>query len=674
MSRSSRSVLRRPLLGAGAALAVATAGLAAAPGAQAAFTLTKCGATSPSAAFKGQGSSFQTAAQAYFANVFASSNGCNGATPNPAAYNPNGSGSGNASMGAGQGSQASPSTVNCAPGCLDNGVFAAGRRDTTTRFAGSDEAPDATKLASMNNGPDLTAGTSDDGKLHVIPVALGAATVILHVPDGCDVGTNTTGTVGGVAPLGTTDGVSGDSAATFTARVRLSNQTIERIFAGDTAYRTWGQVIPTITGTVTAGVSPDGGNSCANAPIKRVVRRDESGTTFTFKTFLDKINPSRGWLTTYQGAKNSWPKGNGDATAITAPANAGNAVACTNSTDQICTSGGNGGGNLRDTSFVTSGSIGYVALSDARSGNKFEVAPANSLATADTTYWIPLQDLRTSGATFHEPTTDATAHKPGVGAKGSDCDTAPISGVPTGTDPTFGDWSKTTAVGTDSFNGYPACVLTYELAWDDNAPVYGNTSAEEQNARAVKDFLGVMVSSFGQKFTNTDYSALPSTLLTVAQNGVSAIDWNKTATSGGGGNTGGNTPPATTPPATTPPATTPPATTPPVTTVPSNAFTLGSSSSKSTGLTFKLTLPGAGTVLAKATAKVGKKTITVGTVSAKPTGAGTVTLTIKLSSKAKAALKKAKGKKLSVKTVITFTPNGGTAKSVTKSLTVKAAK
>ena len=594
MRLTPNAVRRSAIAGASLVAAAATIGLAA-PGANAAFTLGDCGATS-AAQFKGQGSSFQGDAQTYWKTVFTSSNGCGGATPAPDYFSTS-SGGGNAAMGAGNGTN-----LNCGgSGCTQ--PSAKGFRDPTTRFAGTDEPPNATTISDMTDG--LTGQTGDG---------------------------------------------TGDTAGDHTQRVRITNEHLEQAFAGQ--IQTWGDLVPGITG-------------CDTTQIIRIVRTSPSGTTLGFKTFLDKINPGRGWLTTYGGGAPSWPKGAGDPSA-TGPTKVSGTGAYGGTAPYLAGPETDGGGNLALTVASNPGSIGYAALSDARKKG-FEVTPG---ATQDPTYWVPLQDLRTTGATYHEPSTDAAAHKPGVGARGSSCGSAPITGIPTGSDPTLGDWSKTNAVGTATYNGYPDCLITYELAWDDNAPVYGNTSAEEQNARAVKDYLSkAVVSTAGQLFFNTDYSSLPANLLTVAQNGVASIGWNKSASSGGGSTTT-----ATTTPAATTAVATPPAVVPPVVTKPSNAFSLTSSKASSTGLTFKVQLPGAGKLTAVATAKSGKKTIKVGTVTATANGAGTVTLTIKLSSAAKSAIKKAKGKKLSVKTVVAFLPNGGSAASKSKSLTVKAAK
>ena len=59
-------------------------------------------------------------------------------------------------------------------------------------------------------------------------------------------------------------------------------------------------------------------------------------------------------------------------------------------------------------------------------------------------------------------------------------------------------------------SGYPVCLLTYGLLWDDNSKVYGNTPSEEAQARTVLDYVDFVASSFGQSFNQQDFSAPPA--------------------------------------------------------------------------------------------------------------------------------------------------------------------
>jgi hypothetical protein len=644
-------VRRRALLAGAAALAAALgAGAVGAPSAHAAFTLNAC----EGSAFAAQGSSFQRSMQASMKTLFEASFGCNGSPAGPT-YNANGSGNGNAAMGAGGGN----ATLNCAPGCTSNPA-PAGQRDMTTRLSGSDEPPSPTQEAAINAG---TAPASDDGLIHVIPVAAGASVLILHAPEGCDLGTvnalnltsGTDSTVGGADTL--------DRASDHTQRLRFTSAMVERIFAGASDADTWGEIAPGIgTGRRGSGIaSGDQSNNnvdCGSIPVRRIVRFDNSGTTYSWKAYLNLTFPGRGWLTTYNPSPNTvWPTG-GAGTA--SPQNAVGA-ACNNA-DHLCSGPASGAGALTTAVAQTDGSVGYSDLATARIGG-FDVTPSG--ATQDTTFWAPLQNNPGGSATgYAEPTFAAAAHTTTNATKGANCQNVTVANVPDparspSLDPTLGDWSRAYAAGGAS---YPACVLTYLEAWDDNAPVYGNTPDEEAKARTVKDYLEkIIVSGVGQgALFGADYSALPPTLLGYAQNAVNAIGWNKAAGGGGGpaprpgpgpgggGGGGGGT-----------------------RTPPSNQFSLPSSSTSARSLRFTVQLPGAGTLKVDATAKAGRRTIRVASASANASAGGKVRVKLSLSAAARRALSRARGHKLSITVKFTFTPTGGSARTVTKTVTVR---
>ncbi|HEV3229580.1 MAG TPA: hypothetical protein VGY97_08910 [Solirubrobacteraceae bacterium] len=121
----------------------------------------------------------------------------------------------------------------------------------------------------------------------------------------------------------------------------------------------------------------------------------------------------------------------------------------------------------------------------------------------------------------------------------------------------------------------------------------------------------------------------------------------------------------------------------------SNAFTFTLGTDNKGDVIATIHDPGAGTLTGSATSKVkGKlriasaarkhhkkkqaRTLTYGTASTTSTGAGTVTLTIRPTQKAKKALKKAK--RLNVAVSVTYSPTGGTPRTQTASITVKQAK
>lgn len=648
---AAASVLRRTLL-ASTAVAALGAGALAAQDAQAAFSLAKCQGAS---GVVGRGASFQNTLHSRFKTFFETSAGCRGSPTGPT-YTSTGSGDGRAAMGAGGGDLNLPR----------------GQRLATVSFAAADEAPTPAQAQLMNDGP--TANRDDDGVVHTIPIATGASAFILHLPEGCSIATVTNKTNG--ADGAYNGATTGDRSDNFTQRVRISNTLVEAAFGGDASAATWGQIVPNISGDPTGVPSGDqtnaSFNNCADVPVRRIVRQDSSGTTYGWKAYLNLVNPSRRWTGDVYGATNTrWPAAGGSGVGTVVAAASG--ADCTGA-DRLCSPTARGGGSLARLVASTDGSIGYVDLATARS-NGFEITPAASEAAKDYTYWSPLEVMDGSReGTYAEPTVFATSHVAG-GDKGAACATAPVTAGPTAAnspkgDPTLGDWSNAYAAGGEA---YPACVVTYALAWDDNAPVYGNNADEEAKARTVKDYLSLIVSEGGQTFLLTsDYSPLPNAagqpVADWARAGVDAIDWNKT--------TGGTTnPPTENPPTQNPPTQNPPPNPAPPAPAPvSNAFSIPSSKTAPTLLTFTVQLPGAGSLKAAATTKVGKKNVNAGSATGTVKGAGRVTLRIKLSAAAKKALARAKSKKITVKVAFTFTPTGGTANTVTKNVTVKAAK
>ena len=642
---------KRRVLLPGLAAAAACAGLSAtAQDAQAAFTLGPCAGASGVSA---QGASFQNAAQTYFRSVFTGSNGCGG-TPAAPTYTSNGSSNGIAAMGGAAGN------------AQQVGGGGAGVRSTVTSFSATDDPPTVTQQATMNAGG---PSPSDDGKVHVIPVATGANAVIVRAPAGCDlsgISNKSNGADGTVGGANTTDG-SGDK----TQRLRIENGLLEKAFAGTSEADTWGDIAPGISGDTTSNQQSVGGvqRLCIDVPVRRIVRFDSSGTTFAFKTYLQLINPSRGWLASYTANPNTnWPtNGSGSSTPVN-----GVGLNCPFTGARLCSGPASGNDDLADGVNATDGSIGYSDLAEAR-GKGFTIAP--DPAIQDYTFWLPLQNNPGGTSTgYAEPTSDPGAHKLGGSARGANCQNVAVQNVPTPAnspngDPTLGDWSKVFAAGGPV---YGACVLTYILAWDDNAAVYGNTPAEEAKARTVKDFLATMVGPIAQQFRNpdVDYSPLPNPqqqpLGAYAQNGVNAIGWNKTATAGGGG-----TPAPAPAPAPTPTPNPAPRVIPPVI-KPSNLFTVGTPkvNAKRTRVAFPLRFPGAGKLVARATFKSGTRTIRVATVNANIAGAGSARVTVKLSSAARKALKKRK--RISLRVSFTFTPSGGDPRTITKTVSVRA--
>lgn len=621
--------------------------------AHASFTIPACGGS----AVQGEGSSLQKAAQQQFwiPTIFGSSFGCGSSAPQ-VTYNPDGSGCGIASLGGG------PTSSKCSD--FEGPEAVNGYRAKVTRFAGSDAplTPAQKSAAEASGGP-------NPGVIHEIPVASAAIAVIVHFPAGCELKDPGTGTpasgVGTVNDNASTGGVNdttgvgtGDTLANETLRVHIKAEEIEKIWDGAAA-QIWGNIVPEAdfrSGTTHTQ------KECAETPVIRVVRQDGSGTTYNFKAYLSLLPtaPAGLWTTApVVGDNTVWPV---TGSSKTTPAEVNPANNICEDASHICHAKEKGGGPLASAVEATNGSIAYADLATARQKGFDMVAKKD-----DHTYWVPLQTVNPGkgnevGAHYVEPTASPVSHVNGNGAPtGANCTNADYRGIPTtpASDPTLGDWSNAIATGSEDAVTYPACALTYDFAFDDDAPVYGNTQLEQERARTVKDYLTGVESNAGQLgLASADYGTLSLGMIQIGQKGVAAIDWNKAAGSGGskeevkkapveeksGG--GGTT----------------------LVTPPSNAFSIAGAKVRGKVIALSLVLPGAGSVQIKATGGG----VTVSSVTASVSGgSGSVTLAI-----SKAALKKlakVKSHQLSVKITVTFTPTGGTAASKVKTLTLTLA-
>ncbi|MEO7198473.1 MAG: hypothetical protein ABIZ50_08375, partial [Solirubrobacterales bacterium] len=596
---------------AGALLTVAAGALAAlalAPAANAAFTTAQC----DGAGVTGRGASFARDAHGGFKLHFESLF-CVGSAPT-VSYEPLGSGAGRRSMGERSGSNADGSQS----------------RNQAPRFGMSDEPPSPAGIAQMNMGTDAAG---DEGLMHVIPAAVGAVAPLVNFPNDCDV--NLLPTSAKTAE----QNLDGDATPDDVIRVRFTKAQFDKVWAKDADADSWTEVFPEL--------APD---ADCNKPIIRVVRFDDSGTSFAFKDYLDQIAPARNWIPgQITPDTRTWPGATVGARVDCA--NATGPGSQDDATDQLTSGCSNGNGALVSKLIATDGSIGYSDISTARNASpSLAITPE---ANDNDTYWT--QILNGSNA-FAEPTADSNGFRTD-GAKGANCQVTTFTGVPTST---LGDWSSVSGVNSPA--GYGICSLTYGLLFDDNADAYGNTPAEEQKAHTVKDYWTDVVSPGGQGtlFPN-DYSPLPQSVLTIATTGVNAVSFNKGSGGGPGPEPGPGPGPAPGPgPSPTPIA-------PPLA---SNVFSVPRTVLVRNGSAkFSVRVPGAGTIEVLLTFKSKGKTVRVGRVRRTVSKAGTYKITVKPGRAAKKVLRK-KGR-LKTKAKLSFTPRGGKTRSSTRSVTLK---
>ncbi|HEY5941563.1 MAG TPA: hypothetical protein VIT89_01720 [Solirubrobacterales bacterium] len=508
------------------------------------------------------------------------------------------------------------------------------------RFGMSDEPPTPAEVAQMNAGTgNEPAGTdanpADNGQIHVIPAAVGSVAPLVNFPDNCDVNLLPAGSKTAEQDLDL------DSTPDDVIRVRFSKAQFEAVWAKDGAADEWDEAFPALAA-----------DADCDKPIIRVVRFDDSGTSYAFKDYLNTIDGGQGWLTTYVTGSNKtreWPGAVfGKRTDCPGEPNGPGSEA--DATDQLTSGCSNGNGSLVAKLVATDGSVGYSDVSTARSNSpSLAITPEGN---DNDTYWTQVEN---GSNTFTEPTSSPNGFRTD-GPRGANCQTTEFTGLPAST---LGDWSKATGVTSDV--GFGICTLTYGLVFDDSSDVWGSSPAEEAKARTVKDYWENIVSTPAQAalFPN-DYAPLPASILAIAKAGATSIDWQK-GEGGGGGEEEKPQPKTQDPPVVTPPVITPP----------SNAFSVTKKaiSSKTGKATISLKLPGAGKVVMVGKAKNGKKTINVGKVTLNAAKAGTFNLTLSPSGAAKQVLNRTGS--LKVNLTIAFTPTGGTTKSSNSAVTLK---
>jgi ABC-type phosphate transport system substrate-binding protein len=519
------------------------------------------------------------------------------------------------------------------------GVTAMTNRGLTPRFGGTDDPPTPLQVEQMNKGttkPAEDTEPKDDAKVHVFPIAVGSVVALVNFPDGCN-----PETLGDEFRTVSKKEIEDFPTRKGLLRVRFPKALFEKVWAGVSNAK-WTEAFPQLSGAP------------CEIPITRVVRFDQSGTTFTLKDYLNTIEPAREWKTKFAttGANltRDWPNAEfgtgGQCGATAAPGKQEDAI------DHLTSNCAKGNGELIKKLIAVDGSIGYSDLATARNNSPTLAVDATKTEAPVTPYWTQVQN---GSGKFTEPTADeANGFKTAGATKGSNCLSAEFKNTPANS---FGDWAN--ASGVNSANGWGICTMTYALVFDDNAAAWGNTPEEEAKARTVKDYEESILTDTAQGLLfGADYAPLPAPFLALSRQAVSEIGWNKT----------GSTPPPTNP------------TTPKLPStgggggggvVINNKFSIPRKtiSSKTGGATFSVKLPGAGKLDMVGTAKSGKNKIKVGHVTLTVSKAGTYSVNLKPSGAAKAILKQ-KGK-LSVSLKFTFTPTGGTASTSNSSVTLK---
>lgn len=341
--------------------------------------------------------------------------------------------------------------VSSSGGCLTASGATGGVLNTAFAFCGTDDAPTAAQITTSN--------TASGASLLSIPVAQAAIAVVVNPPASCSV-------------------------------TSLTPAQVELTFRGTTT--TWSSI--------------GSGASCA-APINRVVRNDSSGTTYQLKHYLTTQNSAvvhngLTWAGLQSSANNTtWP-----GTVTKSASGCGAVLVLASCTGAPGT--GSGGGDEVRTVAVTSGSIGYAALSDARS-----VTTAR-LGLDTNTGGLKWVKVGATALTAVDPSSNGVS----TTKANSNCTTA---GAAYGTPGSAtGDWSGSYL--TTAGSNYPICTLTWDLAYNNYTTTKWGADSN-RIAQTVRDYLHYILLGGQTDINNNDYAALPTDVKSVATTGVTEI-------------------------------------------------------------------------------------------------------------------------------------------------------
>ena len=361
---------------------------------------------------------------------------------------------------------------------------------TDVAYCGTEDAPTEAQIGFSEEGPDLAPTHAAEAQMMTIPIAQVAISISARLPAGCQVA---------------------DSS-----KRQISRDDAADAFEG--TITTWGDIFGTDLSAT--GASPTSAQ-CRTTALKRVVRRDASGSTFLLKRYLQGVSTLPGgtsfdWREPSIGGtllNNAWPNDAG-ATAVTR----GDA---------------NGTGSMLDklnsATFDTTGGLSYGDVFTARGKGFGWDFTGGAYAAADPKLWLRVQ--RIPNDTYVSPAV-SNAQVTSGNNLGSNCVNVQYSNQPSSD---LGQsWSETTAVPTPT--DYSVCGLNYVVTslwgFDTEAnrftKVWAGSTAGE--FRAAKDFLryvtGLIRPGTGPALLPPGgFAKLPTDVQLTAQCAVKQMGW-----------------------------------------------------------------------------------------------------------------------------------------------------
>ena len=493
-------------------VSVAAVAALAAPGTASATDLgTQCSGSN----IKGLGSTFQNPAQLVWdpgfnaatdTNVF----GCAG--------------------NAGQGSGGKPTvtyeqteTTKGSGACLK--AFGAGAEPKYAEFGfcGTDEAPNETQKGEIESHKEVA--DKETRTLETIPVLQGADAVIVHLPEGCKA----------------TSEITSGTKKIKLGRLALDNSTVEQIFRG--TIRNWKQVVEAQADDK-ASVTCTGGEGEEETPINVVVRRDKSGTTHIFKSYLAQVFTGK-----FEAEEFNEPEGGGKKPCKVALPEEEKTwenmqEGCENqrwaAAAKVIRPAATGNPPVIEEVNAKASSIAYADLAVVREkgffsakgkGGENKKGSETKVGEQNTRFWVELQNSETPGVTYADPSSNGDVEK----AANSNCAATVYAAKPGEKFPPKSTREPWFAVKAELVQKkYNICGLTYDLALREYKPyLQPKTGGEEEAGKAeattVENFLfwaiNAKTQGGGALVKNHDYEKLSSTVLKEAETGLKEIGY-----------------------------------------------------------------------------------------------------------------------------------------------------
>lgn len=359
-------------------------------------------------------------------------------------------------------------------------------------YVGTDDPPTAAQIANAEEA----AGEHKPVEM-TIPVAQNPIAVLLSLPPECKIPAD--------------------------SEVDLANNALSELWAGEItaqgsyAENTWGALLNQLLYTQTTADPPtepetffDGGgaNGCSQE-IQPQVSSNGSGTAYSFKAYLNQIDPSV-W-STYATDSTSWPWHS----VLSDPLLAGPGTQFNDSE-----------GHLSQNTAANPGSVGYAAVSAAllpSNGNFTNKATATLFGTGTggasqehQILWAEIQNNGTSpsGATYADPLASGTISKNPI----ANCQTRNL--IPSDEHyprSVTGSWHGILATdpniwGEAESDSYSICALTYDLVWRHyGAPnLYPVPATADEIASTVKDLFEYITGQGQTDIQNDGYTGIPT--------------------------------------------------------------------------------------------------------------------------------------------------------------------